>query len=63
MTNTLLKSEIIRRFGSQIKFAEAVGTNELAVSNVIHGRKRLSENEKAVWVEVLNMPTETLFIE
>jgi len=49
----ILKAKIIEQFGSQWRFAQAIGVHESMVSKAIHGRRPLDEATKKEWAEVL----------
>jgi len=51
--NYELKAKIIKRFGSQLKFAETIGVRELVVSQVINGRRKLNPKEQKKWSAAL----------
>jgi plasmid maintenance system antidote protein VapI len=47
--NKALKSQIILKYGSQDNFSEHMRVSRSLVSNVIHGRRKLSFEEKVLW--------------
>jgi hypothetical protein len=51
MTNWNLKSLIVERFGTQADFAMKIKRQQSFVSEVISGRRQLSEKEKKLWAE------------
>lgn len=53
MRNLDLKICILRSFPSQADFAVTVGEHESAVSRVLHGRRRLSDEEIGRWIKAL----------
>ena len=53
MTNWNLKSLIGERFGSQADFAMRIKKQQSFVSEVIRGRRQLSEEEQKIWAEEL----------
>ena len=53
MTNWNLKSLIVEKFGTQADFAIKVGRQQSFISEVLRGRKKLSEEEQKVWAEHL----------
>jgi plasmid maintenance system antidote protein VapI len=54
MVNLDLKFTILERFGTQADFAVFVGEHESKVSQVLRGRRRLSQAEAKKWREVLD---------
>ncbi len=63
MVNKNLKLAILKVFDSQADFAAACGISEAKVSQVVRGRKQLSEPERKVWAKKLRMkPQELSFI-
>jgi hypothetical protein len=63
MNNRELKAKIVLTFGSQIRFAEAVGSHENRVSKVITGRSRPTDHERQTWAKALKANPESLFAE
>ena len=59
--NLELKAAIVRLFGSQSNFAVIVKTDEPSVSRVVHGRKRLTGEERARWAALLQGKPGVLF--
>jgi len=53
MRHRRLKARIFEQFGSQADFAAAMGIDESLVSRVIHGRRKLSGEERDLWCRVL----------
>ena len=51
--NKKLRLEILRRFDRQGDFALAVGEHESKVSQVLRGRRQLSEEQAQKWLQVL----------
>jgi antitoxin component HigA of HigAB toxin-antitoxin module len=49
-----LKIEIIKRFSTQSDFALKIGDHESKVSQVLHGRRRLTEEDARRWIRLLN---------
>ena len=47
--NRKLKSVIVLKFGTQDDFAAHMKVSRSFVSNVIHGRRKLSFEEKVLW--------------
>lgn len=58
-----LRLPMIEIFGSQADFGKAVGRDEPFVSRVVNGRKRLSDDEKALWAKKLGRRVQDLFPE
>lgn len=52
-----VRTVILRRFDTQAEFAAAVGHPESFVSNVIRGRRTLSNEKAKRWCEVLGCRT------
>jgi plasmid maintenance system antidote protein VapI len=48
-----LKARIIEEYGSQSNFAQALREQESFVSEIIHGRKRLSFEKQSRWTKAL----------
>jgi hypothetical protein len=48
-----IKLAILKKYDSQADFAPAIGLPESIVSRVLHGRRKLSKQEGAEWVRVL----------
>ena len=61
MKNKMLQAVIKMQCDKQGIFGEKVGFSELQVSQVVHGRKKLTAKEKAHWAKVLNTPLRLLF--
>jgi plasmid maintenance system antidote protein VapI len=59
--NLTLKAEIVRRYGSQANFAQAMKTHEPIISQVIHGRRNLEPEEQERWAQALGERPEELF--
>jgi len=55
-----LKAEIVRRFQSQWRFAQAVGEPEAIVSRVLNGRQGLDDVSKRRWSKVLGADVDRL---
>jgi len=51
--NIMLKTVILRRFGSSVAFSLAIGCPETMISRVIHHRYSLSPEEKQRWASAL----------
>ena len=52
--NKTLKSRIVLIFGTQEDFAAAIGERPSVVSNVIRGRRNISEEKMKSWATILN---------
>jgi len=59
--NRPLKSKIILNYGCQDNFCEYMGVNRSLVSNVIHGRRKLSFEEKVLWAVHLKCSLDEIF--
>jgi len=53
--NNTLKAEIVRKFGTQADFAQALGINDARVSRIVRNRERLSPKEKNRWATCLGV--------
>jgi len=51
--NRALRLEILKNFDTQSDFAQAVRTHDTKVSQVLHGRRKLSKKHANTWVRVL----------
>jgi transcriptional regulator with XRE-family HTH domain len=51
--NKALKAMIFLKFGTQDDFAAKMGVSRSLVSNVLHGRRELSFQEKVLWTAIL----------
>ena len=58
--NMDLKIKILKKFGSQANFAEAVDCRDELVSRVIRGRRSISEDEMKKWSKILEVDVSTL---
>lgn len=58
--NIELKSLIIRKFGTQGKFAEALGVTEVTVNNKLNGKSQLKLDEIDQWAKLLDVPVEDI---
>lgn len=62
MANLILKSEIIRQYGSQLAFSKAsMVVGELRLSKIIHGRARPTHEEVEVMAKMLKLPAAEIF--
>ena len=59
--NYPLQVEIKKQFGTQWRFAQAVGVHESMVSKVIRGARPLSDDEKKTWAKTLQRKKDDLF--
>jgi hypothetical protein len=51
--NKKLKAKIVLKFGTQADFAQAIGENPTVVSNVIRGRRPISDIKQLEWAMAL----------
>lgn len=58
--NIDLKTQIIRVYGSQERFAEVLGLSPVTVSNKLNGKSNLKLDEIANWAKLLQIPTEQI---
>ncbi len=61
--NKRLKSRIVLKFGTQEDFAEAIGERPTVVSNVIRGRRKISEHKQLDWAMALKCRITDVFPE
>lgn len=61
MANLILKAEIIRKFGSQLKFAKTADMQELRLSKIIHGRTQPTSAEITTMAQLLKLNPQDLF--
>ena len=54
--NAPLKGKIREVYGSQERFAAAVGISLTALSNVLNGNSDLSREKIALWADALHIP-------
>lgn len=59
--NFHLQVEIKKQFGTQWRFAQAVGVHESMVSKVLRGIRPLSDDEKRAWAKTLRRKKDDLF--
>lgn len=59
--NSALRVAIITKFGTQADFAGELKTHKTVVSEVVNGRRNLSETQKSKWAKKLNKPIEELW--
>lgn len=51
-----LKGRIVEKFGSQSRFAEALGTTENTVSRKMQSKVEFSKDDMIKWSELLDIP-------
>ena len=56
--NRVLKGKIIERFGSQWRFAQALGVHEGVVSKIVNRRRSLGKTAKQRWAKILKCDPE-----
>ncbi|HIJ75225.1 MAG TPA: helix-turn-helix transcriptional regulator [Deltaproteobacteria bacterium] len=61
MVNRNLKLAILKRFECQADFAAAARIQQSKVSEVIRGRRQLTEQEKLKWAQILEIPPQEAF--
>ena len=49
-----LKAEIIRHYGNQSNFAQAMQVDESRISRIVRGRRLLTKAEASKWQKMLN---------
>jgi transcriptional regulator with XRE-family HTH domain len=59
--NKVLKSIIILKFGTQEDFAAKINESRSVVSNVIRGRRNISDEKKIAWANALGCNVEKIF--
>jgi hypothetical protein len=59
--NKKLKSKIVLKFGTQADFAQAIGEYQTIVSEVIRGRRRLSNYKELEWAIALGCQPKDIF--
>lgn len=52
-TYSKLKGRIVEKFGTQGKFAEALGVHQMTVSRKLNGECSFSRNDMLIWAELL----------
>lgn len=55
-----LRAKIIENYGSQYKFAHALGTHETEVSSVVRGHKTLTPEKRRLWARLLKCKAKDL---
>jgi transcriptional regulator with XRE-family HTH domain len=63
MINFRLKAMIVKCFGSQVDFAQALRIQAPMVSQVVRGRKFLSHEDRQRWADRLGCKPEDIFSE
>ena len=56
-----LKLAILKKFDCQADFAQNIRVHQSKVSEVLRGRRQLTEQEKLEWAEVLGVPVREAF--
>ena len=59
--NKKLKSKIVLKFGTQTDFAQAIGEYQTVVSEVIRGRRQLSDHKELEWAMALGCTPKDIF--
>lgn len=59
--NRALKSKIVLKFGTQEDFAAKIGERPSVVSNVIRGRRNISDDKKIAWATALGCSVNEIF--
>jgi transcriptional regulator with XRE-family HTH domain len=63
MKYKMAAAAIKMHYDTQKAFGEKLGLSELEVSQIINGRKKLSDADRAKWSKVLQTPLRLLFPE
>lgn len=50
-----LKGRIVEKYGTQGKFADALGVHQLTVSRKLNGENSFSRNDILTWAEMLSI--------
>lgn len=58
--NMNLKAEIVRKFGSQDKFADVLGVTKVTVNNKLNGKSQLKLDEIDQWADLLGIPVDDI---
>lgn len=61
--NLKLKSAIVGKYGTQGKFADALGVNESMVSQIVTERRGLARAKQRRWAKLLGTTVEALGFE
>lgn len=48
-----LKGRIVEKYGTQGKFADALGVNQMTVSRKLNGENSFTRNDMLVWADML----------
>ena len=56
----LLQAHIKSNYGAQVNFVIPSGMTELAISQVIHGRRKLTPEQAQTWSRALNLSPDIL---
>ena len=59
--NKTLKSKIVLKYAFQEDFAAAIEERPSVVSNVIRGRRNISDEKKKAWANALNCSVSEIF--
>ena len=59
--NKKLKSKIVLKFGNQVDFAQAINEYPSIVSEVIRGRRQLSDHKQLEWAMALSCQPKEIF--
>ena len=59
--NKKLKARIVERFGTQADFAQEIGEYQTVVSEVIRGRRQLSDYKELEWAMALGCRPQEIF--
>ena len=51
-----LRGRIVEMYGTQERFAEAIGLSNVSVSKKMTGQTQFSQNDIALWCEKLEIP-------
>lgn len=58
--NMNLKAEIVRKFGSQGRFADVLGVSKVTVNKKLNGKSQLKLDDIEQWAELLEIPVEDI---
>lgn len=50
-----LKGRIVEKYGTQGKFAEALGVNQMTVSRKLNGENAFTRTDMLIWAELLKI--------
>lgn len=59
--NQILKAQIIRKYGTQYKFARALNVQETLISSVVREHRELDLARQKQWAKALNSTVQELF--